>query len=91
MSWNRKLWGVLFTSGLDEPPRLIGQLWNSSEANYSGHADEPTRPLLFNTRVHARAWCQRMNARWRARGKDDCVSLWRVRPVRVRETVKAEE
>lgn len=90
MSWDRKLWGVQFSNGLGEKPWLIGSLWND-EAKYAPHVAEPTRALLFNDRAHARMWCARKNAIWKSYPDGDVVRSWRVRPVRVRETVKVEE
>lgn len=47
---------------------------------------EISRALLFPTRVLARAWCDTRMAKWA--GRQDCMAKWRVRPVRVRETVR---
>jgi hypothetical protein len=90
--WDRMLWGVEFTgSGPDDAPMLIGRLWATEWASSTPYPGEPTRALLFTTRKMARQWCAETMAKWRdGRHRDDCVTRWRVRPVRVRETVKAE-
>lgn len=83
--WNRLLWGVEFTGSRDEPPKLIGDLWSPNRG--VPHAGEPTRALLFCTRAQARVWCVERSLRWGGRERNDIVSRWRLRPVRVRETV----
>lgn len=89
--WNRLLWGVVFSSGpADREPMLIGGLW-AADLGGEPYAGEPTRALLFTTRGAARQWCAKTMAKWReGRQRDDCVSRWRVRAVRVRETVQVE-
>lgn len=92
--WDRLLWGVEFTgSRTDAAPMLIGRIWAAewSSATSYPYPGEPTRALLFTTREIARQWCAETMARWRDGGqRDDCVSRWRVRAVRVRETVQVE-
>lgn len=84
-SWNRKLWGVEFTT--DEPPILIGLSWRHELANLRPYyPGEPTRALLFTTRNEARKWCAAKNAEYAQRS--DFVAQWRHRPVRVIETVR---
>lgn len=89
--WHRLLWGVAFESmGGDHDAMLIGSLWadDLKSIRYEG---EPTRALLFCTRAQARAWCAKKMAGWReGRTARDPVMTWRVRPVRVRETVQVE-
>jgi hypothetical protein len=88
-SWNRKLWGVLFT-GKDESfllneTMLVGSLWNSEAVeSYPG---SPTRALLFCTMKAAREWCRTTNALWE-QYDNGIVENWRVQPVRVSEVVK---
>jgi hypothetical protein len=91
-SWHRLLWGVEFTgSRTDDDPVLIGRLWADEWAISTPYPGEPTRALLFTTRELARQWCAETMAKWRDRRHDDCVSRWRVRAVRVRETVQQVE
>lgn len=89
--WDRKLWGVEFTSSrTDDAPMLIGRLWATEWASSNPYPGEPTRALLFTTRELARQWCAATMEMWRKGQRDDCVSRWRVRAVRVRETVQVE-
>lgn len=81
--WNRLLWGVEFI-GADGDRMLISEGW-SDTSNATRHDGEPTRALLFCTRQQARNWCDEKNSRWRK--QNGIVSKWRVRLVRVRETV----
>lgn len=89
MRWDRLLWGVEFTvwrAGV--APTLIGNIWaiDQGGAEYPG---EPTRALLFCSRKHARRWCADTMQGWREKSAPGGVlRKWRVRPVRVRETVK---
>lgn len=84
--WNKLLWGVEFTGRKGER-MLIGECW-SDTSNATRHDGEPTRALLFCTRAQAREWCADENRKWRERAQlVPIVSKWRVRPVRVRETV----
>ena len=87
--WDRMLWGIEFSgSAHDEEPMLIGTLW-ASDIDRNPYPGEPTRALLFCSRKEARAWCAKEMAEWReGRRPDDIVMRWRVRPVRVRETVQ---
>jgi len=88
--WDRRLWGVEFSGLRSEPPMLIGRLWGA-DLGGEPYPGEPTRALLFTTRELARQWCAATMAKWRdGRQRDDCVSRWRVRAVRVRETVHVE-
>lgn len=89
--WNRLLWGVQFTGSIkDDAPMLIGDLW-ATDLGGTPHFGEPTRALLFCTRSQARAWCAETMRKWRdGQQRDDIVSRWMVRPVRVRETVEVE-
>ena len=85
MTWNRKLWGVEFSSA-GRSRFLIGSLWHrDSKESYEG---APTRTLLFCTRAQARAWCAGKNAESAARDSTDICRSWHFRPVRVRETVR---
>jgi hypothetical protein len=87
-TWDRLLWGVEFTGTRDDDePMLIGRIWAPEWASSTFYPGEPTRALLFTTRAQARQWCVMTMAEWRNDRRDDCVSRWRVRPVRVRETV----
>jgi hypothetical protein len=87
VSWDRLLWGVEFTGGMpDDPPMLLGKAWSRMHTMNAGLPGEPTRALLFNTRKQARAWCAGRNTEWSER--TDSCRKWRVRAVRVRETVR---
>jgi hypothetical protein len=87
--WDRALWGVEFTgSRTDDAPMLIGRLWAHEWASSAPYPGEPTRALLFTTREFARQWCAETMLKWR--DGDSIVRRWRVRPVRVRETVQVE-
>jgi hypothetical protein len=89
--WNRLLWGVHFFSSLDKAPVLIGVLW-AMDMLGTPYPGEPTRALLFNTRKHARDWCADTMRKWQSgQQPGDILMRWRVRPVRVRETVQVEE
>jgi len=80
--WDRKLWGVVFTS--NECPLLIGEAWYRTKPDY--YAGEPPRALVFTTRTLARQWCQKWSA---INAKhQDCRKDWKFRPVRVREIVQ---
>jgi hypothetical protein len=85
MSWNRKLWGVEFKS-YRGGWGLIGAGWHPDYGR--GHHGEPSRALLFTTRAAARQFVSQKQAEWRQRSPDDVLSHWRLRVVRVRETVK---
>ena len=84
MSWNRKLWGVEFSS-LGEKPILIGAGWMRELPNRPLYPGCPTRPILFETRRQARDWCSDKQATSRARG--GVCAKWSYRAVRVQETV----
>lgn len=82
MSWDRKLWGIEFKSK-GEAPVLIGGGWHPAlKPRYVG---EPSRPILFVSRILARAWCIEQLAKYE--GRDDVCKHWHFRPVRVRELV----
>jgi hypothetical protein len=85
----RLLWGAVFIGASihaeDNAPILLSDGWLDTwpKPQYDG---EPTRALVFMTRVQARAWCASQQAKYRKRS--DCYAKWRFRPVRVRETVE---
>ena len=84
MTWDRKLWGVEVTTRADRKPFLIGTAWNgNSGAHYAG---EPSRALMFTTRAEARTWCFNKKADL---SNSDLCRHWKLRPERVRETVRA--
>jgi len=86
MNWNRKRWGVEFSSPLSKPC-LIGSLWNDELTHLGKYYDgEPPRALLFTNRKLARDWCKAEQAKYAHR--NDVCADWRFRPVRVRETVR---
>ena len=83
MIWTRKLWGVHFI-GADGEPILIGATWHDHVLREAKpYPGEPTRALLFCTRRDAWDWCVGKNADYRRDGWK-----WRVRPVRVVESVR---
>jgi len=82
--WNRTLWGMRFNGHLDKSGFLIATTWDSEGRMF--HPGEPSRALLFKTRTAARMWCKWKNDIWRSRS--DLMNKWRVRAVRVRETVR---
>lgn len=84
MSWNRKLWGVEFTSPSNKSI-LIGTGWMQEIPNQPYYPGCPTRPILFTTRKVAREWCRDRTAE--ARSHQDIREKWSFRAVRVRETV----
>lgn len=89
--WSRQLWGVVLTSGDgDERPMLIGSLWHHGELRRAQYTGEPPRALLFMTRQEARTWCAERQAEYETRPDTDPTRYWRLRPVRVRETVQIE-
>jgi hypothetical protein len=89
--WDRLLWGVEFTGSRDDDePMMLGRIWAHDWAS-TPYPGEPTRALLFTSRDAARKWCAKTMAEWReGRSRDDVVARWRVRPVRVRETVRVD-
>jgi hypothetical protein len=81
---------MLYGSMQKDAPVLIGGLWHDEARMFgAGYAGEPTRALLFCNRREARHWCAETNRRWQATN-DPIQQSWRVRPVRVRETVQVE-
>lgn len=88
---DRMLWGVVRTTPLSRPI-LIGETWHKDSGRpwTARHNGEPMRALLFTTRRAARDWCAAKNAAYRSHPIDDVVHAWRVRPVRVRETVRVQ-
>ena len=81
--WDRKLWGVLFISPQSEP-MMIGNAWRIP-CDFKPYPDEPTRPLIFNSRAGVREWCAARNVEYKQRS--DFVGQWRMRVIRVRELV----
>ena len=83
--WDGMLWGVKFTDATGVT-FLAGDGWEHqcliSWPHYDG---EPTRPLLFTTRSHARKWCKEKMATYEDR-TGSCAK-WKFTPVRVRELV----
>ena len=68
---------------------LLGERWGGPaliEALAKVHPHGPTRPLLFVTRRHARAWCAAQHAKYAAYPEGHICRAWRFRPVRVRES-----
>ena len=59
--WNRLLWGIEHYDRAcsKESPKLIGGNWHPD--NVPRYPGEPSRPVLFRTRVLARAWCKEKN------------------------------
>jgi len=88
-TWDRKLWGVRFTSPVGDKD-LIGESWNAlrRSQDYEG---QPAHALLFTTRAAARNWCREKQAGYATRPLWDTCRAWRFRPVRVRERVEVVE
>mgnify|MGYP001618310194 FL=1 len=82
-SFSRLSWGVLWdTAGRD----AIGPIFRGHhdfETPAQPYDGEPTRPLLFRSRRHAREWCAKTHRQYAS----PCPA-WRWRPVRVRETLR---
>ena len=80
------MWGIelspFYPAG---KPHLVGGWWVNGLGG-DPYPGEPPRALVFCTRAQARAWCVETMATW-ATSADPSVRKWRVRPVRVRETV----
>lgn len=88
--WVTLRWGVTFQSRNTphEPPILIGRLWTSDGLTDVKYPDyEPGRALLFHRRHQARTWCAAKNAGYAAYPEGHICRAWRMRVVRVRETV----
>ena len=84
MAWDRRLWGVELTGSDGKKLSILGTRWDRPPSYYFG---EPTRPLLFTSRVTCRVWCRAKQATYV--GRVDGCQLWRFRPIRVRETLRA--
>lgn len=87
--WSHLRWGVVFLTPESETgyrARMIGSLFHD-EAGKSPYPGEPTRALVFHTRRDAREWCEAENAKWRDYPVGHICRNWRMRVVRVRETV----
>ena len=82
--WNRRLWGAVFFASGDA--LLIGEGWDHEPVPH--HPGVPTRPMLWTTRAAARAWCAAQNQRYVNYPTGHVCHTWRMRPVRVRETVR---
>ena len=52
--WSRVLWGVVFSSGMNERPMLLGSLWETWGRSAEAYKGEPTRALLIISRAEAR-------------------------------------
>ena len=81
--WDRNLWGVLFITPRSEP-LMIGSVWRKP-IDFKHYPDEPTRPLIFNSRASARKWCAEQNEEYKKRS--DFVGQWRMHVIKVREVV----
>lgn len=82
--WRPRIsWGVSLR-GNDDMPFLIGDRWHRNVVHKPRFEGERPRPLLFETRAQARAWCAEQHARYR--GRNDSAGAWRFGVVRVRES-----
>lgn len=81
--WNNIYWGVLFRCP-GTGPFLVGETWH--KVRPPAYDGEPLRPLLFNTRKQARAWCAAEMTRYAS--APQTYLNWRVRAVRVRLVLK---
>ena len=79
--WRRDLWGIL-AGGKNSEPFLLTSIWDDVLVERNFYDGEPPRALLFTTRADARKW---MAGRTIIDPAE--VKKWRLRPVRVRETV----
>ena len=84
VKWDRRLWGVRFETPRSSPV-MIGSIWRQP-VDFKPYPDEPTRPLIFNTRIAAREWCAARNAENKKRS--DFIKQWKMRVIRVRELVR---
>lgn len=80
----RMTWGVMLRTGTGGKGRAFewtGPLftgWFTPRIENAAYTGEPTRILIFQTRRHARAFCDVRNA-------SRCLPDWRFYPVRVKE------
>jgi hypothetical protein len=79
--WVRMHWAIVFKTNFDRYS-MIGTTWDKRGREVP--KTEPTRPLLFRTRKQAVDWCREQNAYWHS---TDYGKKWRVKPVRVIESV----
>lgn len=82
--WDRKLWGVI--ADICGHRILLGATWCHERSALTYHEAEPSRTLLFKTRSQARAWAKQKMDEWQGTG----AAHWKLRVVRVRETVMVE-
>jgi hypothetical protein len=84
--WDRLKWGVVFWTVGDggRHRKLLGTGCNCPPPS-PHYAGEPTRPLLFDRKKDAVAWCRAKRAQYRTR--TDHLRRWRFTPVRVREQI----
>ena len=84
MKKSRLLWAVMFWDGSpDGRPHLCFGGWHPEM--HERYQMEPSRLVAFRTRKAARTFADANTARWKQRS--DFVNKWRMRVVRVRETV----
>lgn len=83
---SRLLWGVQLVTQ-SGPGDLLGSAWAEVVFQRRTWHGEPARNLLFYSRRHARNFVRESMAKWR---KTDPATAkrWRLRVVRVRETVE---
>jgi len=79
------LWGLDLRNGRGVSMGLISRQWHEEPS--TPHMGEPRRKLLFTTRRIARAIAVEINADMRNK-TGYALAKWRVRVVRVRETVE---
>lgn len=84
-AWDRKLWGVVFSSPRSEP-MLISCTWDTPSVPIHRWDGEPMGALRFTTFQTAFSWCKSKMAQYKDR--QDGLEKWRFHPVRVRERVE---
>jgi hypothetical protein len=86
-AWRALRWGIAFTSGTGSS-FLLAEWWHDGYRNRRPLIDgETPRCLLFHTRATARTWCETENAKWAKYPQGDTCRSWRVRPIRVVDSV----
>lgn len=80
-SWDRLLWAVEMKSKSCKPEGiLIGEAWHKVTPWF--YKGQPSRALLFTTRIKAQQWCKDAFIKNQKHSKD-----WSFKVVRVRETI----
>lgn len=85
-SWRSRIFWAIRFDGSSGDPMVIGTAWHK-EANErnKGYVGEPSRALLFKTRMQARKYCAARRKEYATIG--GVCAKWRFTPIRVRESV----